>query len=80
MYQNERYPDRIIYQPDFYYEPLSEDMKQRITGLSYKDDCPIPYDDLRYVSVLYVNFKGNTSMGELICHKDIAQGPGGNFL
>ncbi len=73
MYQNERYPDRIIYQPDFYYEPLSEDMKQRITGLSYKDDCPIPYDDLRYVSVLYVNFKGNTSMGELICHKDIAQ-------
>ena len=56
MYQNERYPDRIIYQPDFYYEPLSEDMKQRITGLSYKDDCPIPYDDLRYVSVLYVNF------------------------
>ncbi len=73
MYQNQQYPDRTIYQPDFYYEPLSEDLKQRITGLSYKEDCPIPYDDLRYVSVLYVNFKGNTSMGELICHKDIAQ-------
>lgn len=67
------YTDRTIYQPDFYYEPLSNDIKKRITGLSYKEDCPIPYDDLRYVSVLYVNFKGNTSTGELICNKAIAQ-------
>lgn len=67
------YSDRTIYQPDFYYEPLSEDLKKRITGLSYKEDCPIPYDDLRYVSVLYVNFKGNVSTGELICNKAIAQ-------
>lgn len=66
-------PDRITYQPDFYYEPLSEDIRKRITGLSYKEDCPVPYDDLRYVSVLYVNFKGNTSVGELICNKAIAQ-------
>lgn len=66
-------PDRVTYQPDFYYEPLSEDLKKRITGLSYKEDCPIPYEDLRYVSVLYVNFKGNTSAGELICNKAIAQ-------
>lgn len=66
-------PDRITYQPDFYYEPLSEDLKKRVTGLSYKEDCPIPYEDLRYVSVLYVNLKGNTSAGELICNKAIAQ-------
>lgn len=65
--------ERVEYQPDFYYEPLSEDLKKRITGSSYKEDCPIPYDDLRYVNVLYVNFKGNTSMGELICNKAIAQ-------
>ena len=70
---NINYTDRTIYQPDFYYEPLSEDIKKRITGLSYKEDCPIPYDDLRYVSVLYVNFKGNVSTGELICNKAIAQ-------
>ncbi len=64
---------RITWKPDFYYEPLSEDIKKRITGLSYKEDCPIPYEDLRYVSVLYVNFKGNTSVGEIICNKAIAQ-------
>lgn len=66
-------PERITYQPNFYYEPLSENIKQRIYGLSYKEDCTVPYEDLRYVSVLYVNFKGNTSTGELICNKAIAQ-------
>ncbi len=28
-------PDRITYQPGFYYEPLNEDIKKRITGISY---------------------------------------------
>ena len=65
--------ERTTYQPGFYYEPLSEDVKKRITGLSYKEDCPLPYEDLRYVSVQYVNFKGNVSTGELICNKAIAQ-------
>ena len=27
--------ERVTYQPGFYYEPLSEDIKQRITGISY---------------------------------------------
>ncbi len=64
---------RTVYQPDFYYEPLSDDMKQRITGVSYREDCTIPYEDLRHVSVLYVNFKGNVSTGDIICNKAIAQ-------
>ena len=64
---------KVIYQPEFYYESLSEDLKKRITGLSYKEDCPIPYDDLRHVGVLYVNFKGNVSSGDIICNKAIAQ-------
>ncbi|MDE6750877.1 MAG: M15 family metallopeptidase [Lachnospiraceae bacterium] len=28
-------PDRTIYQEGFYYEPLSDDIKNRITGISY---------------------------------------------
>lgn len=28
-------PERVTYKPGFYYEPLSEDIKQRITGISY---------------------------------------------
>lgn len=65
--------DRVTYQPDFYYESLSESIKKRITGLSYKEDCTIPYEDLRYVRVLYTNFNGGTSTGELICNQAIAR-------
>lgn len=65
--------DRVIYHEGFYYEPLSEDVKKRIYGLSYKEDCTIPYEDLRYVSVLYKDFNNHTAYGELICNKAIAQ-------
>lgn len=85
--------DRITYKENFYYEPLSDDIIQRITGISYPvtadkkdtvsvtavnianspDEIQVSYDDLRYVSVLYYNFKGIERYGELICNKAIAQ-------
>lgn len=65
--------DRVTYQPDFYYEPLSEDVKTRIYGLSYKEDCTVPYEELRYVSVLYKDFENKKQVGEIICNKTIAQ-------
>lgn len=68
--------DRIIYQEDFYYEPLNEEMKERITGSSFpKPDsaCEITYDDLRYLHILHYNFDGEVTKGELICNKAIAQ-------
>lgn len=66
--------DRTTYQPGFYYEPLNEDIKQRITGISYPETgCTVPYDDLNYVGLLYIDFNGNEQEGELICNKAIAQ-------
>ncbi len=86
-------PDRIEYEQGFYYEPLSDEIKKKITGISYPvteadkdnaavtavnivssaEDIQVAYDDLRYVSVLYYNFKGIERTGELICNKAIAQ-------
>lgn len=66
--------DRTIYQPGFYYEPLNDDMKQRITGISYPETgCTVPYEDLNYVGLLYIDFNGEEQAGELICNKAIAQ-------
>lgn len=66
--------DRIIYKEDFYYEPLTETVKQRITGISYPEDgCTVPYDDLRYVGLKYIGFDGQEQSGELICNKAVAQ-------
>lgn len=66
--------ERNTFQDGFYYEPLSEDIKQRITGISYPETgCTVPYEDLRYVGLLYIDFNGEEQSGELICNKAIAQ-------
>lgn len=66
--------DRIIYKEDFYYEPLTEIVKERITGISYPENgCTVPYEDLNYVGLKYIDFDGREQIGELICNKAVAQ-------
>ena len=76
-------PDRVTYvtnagnlAEDFYYEPLSEALKARITGISYpaedNGNLAISYEDLRYVHILHYNFDGMSTEGELICNEYIA--------
>lgn len=65
--------ERILYQDGFFYQPITDDVKERIYGLSYKTDCTIPYEDLRYVSVLYYDFENQIQTGEIICNKAIAK-------
>ena len=50
--------NRVTYQDGFYYEDITEPLKKRINGLSYKDNCTVPYEDLKYLSVKYINFNG----------------------
>ena len=57
----------------FYMEELSEETKNRIHGKSYGDNCDVPYEELRYIRVLYYDFDGRTRIGELIVNKAIAQ-------
>lgn len=60
----------------FYYTELSDEIKDRITGISYPADdsnIQISYDDLRYVSVKYYDFYDEVQTGEIICNKLIAQ-------
>ena len=67
-------PDgRVTWQEGFFYEPLSEEVKARITGISYGEGCIVPYEDLRYLNILYVDFHGETQVGEIICNQAIAQ-------
>lgn len=70
----EQYPDRITYEEGFYYEPLTESVKERITGISYPGNgCTVPYEDLNYVGLKYIDFDGQVQTGELICNKAVAQ-------
>lgn len=66
---------RTTYRTGFYYEPLSDNLRRFITGISYPSEPPseISYDELTYVHVLHYDFDGNPAAGELICNTAIAQ-------
>lgn len=51
---------------------ITSDVFARIKGKSYKTYCRIPLSHLRYVKVLHRNATGQTQLGELMCHRDIA--------
>ena len=56
----------------FYISEIDEKIFARIDGKSYKKNCPLPLDELRYLHVLHKNFSGETLRGEMICNKKIA--------
>lgn len=57
----------------FSLSPITPDIESRIRGRSYPEDCPVPLDELRYLTVLHVGFDGKTHCGELIVNREIAQ-------
>lgn len=66
------YDTRVTYSEGFYYEEIPDSIVSKITDVSYPKDCPFSLDELRYCSVLYVDFDGEEQSGELICNKAIA--------
>lgn len=52
---------------------ITENVYRRIYGKSYKVDCTIPRDELRYVCVSHYGFDGQIHCGELIIHRKIAE-------
>ena len=71
--------DRYTYADAFYYEPLSDNLRRYITGISYpatdakEKTLAVSYDELRYLHILHYDFEGNIAEGELICNEYIAQ-------
>lgn len=58
---------------DFYISEIDDEIFARIKGKSYKDDCTVPVEELRYVHVLHIDFDGNTKEGEIIVNAAIAE-------
>lgn len=59
----------------FYSEPISDALKERITGVSFPpEECSeIRYEDLCHIHVLHFNFDHEIQRGELICNRIIAE-------
>lgn len=56
----------------FYVSELPDSVWENMQGKSYKEGCPVERKDLRYVHVMYVDFAGRSSEGELVVNKLIA--------
>lgn len=56
---------------DFYISKIPDDIFEKMQGKSYKADCTVPRDELRYVHVLHMGFDGQTKEGELVVNKAI---------
>lgn len=57
----------------FYISTISDDLFSRIYKKSYKEDCTVSRDTLRYIRILYLGFDNKTHVGELIVNKSIAK-------
>ena len=51
---------------------ISDEIFARIDGKSYRADCTIPREDLRYLTVLHKDLGGKILSGELICNTAIS--------
>ena len=54
--------------------PIDKHIEKRMRkGHSYRDGCPVPLRDLRYLNLTYRGFDGRDHTGELIVHKSVAK-------
>ncbi|MFR9659643.1 MAG: M15 family metallopeptidase [Rikenellaceae bacterium] len=53
-------------------EPISDEVFGRMKGLSYKENCTVPLEELRYLKVLHYDGNGEVATGEIVCNKLIS--------
>ena len=58
---------------DFKISKINDEIFERIKGKTFKNDCTLPRDDLRYLNLLHKDLNGKTLKGEMICNKYIAK-------
>ena len=62
------------YKEIFSINEISDDLFNRMkAGNTYKKDCIVPKEDLRYLLILHKDKKGNIHQGEMVVHKLIAK-------
>ena len=59
--------------PGFMISEITDEVFARIYGKSFKEDCTLPREDLRYLRVLHTGLDGETHEGEMIVNYHIAQ-------
>lgn len=58
----------------FYFsvQPIQDPLFQRMYGKSFKKNCTVPKEELRYIEVSHYGFDGLVHVGELVANEKIA--------
>lgn len=59
-------------EPSFESTEITDAVFERIYGKSYKTDCTIPREELRYLSIPHYGFDGEIHLGEMVVNAAIA--------
>lgn len=51
---------------DFYISEIPDDIFEKMQGKSYKENCTVPREELRYIHILHIGFDSKTHEGEVI--------------
>ncbi|MFT5679244.1 MAG: hypothetical protein ACI8RZ_000148 [Myxococcota bacterium] len=60
-------------------EPIPEDMRAAMTGVTWREGCPVGLDELRLLRLSHWDFDGNATTGELIVAGEHAEALVGVF-
>ena len=65
----------VEYDPDqeFYITEITDEIFDRMEGKSYKTDCTLPREDLKYLHVLHYDLHGEVQEGEMVVNTHIAE-------
>ena len=65
--------EKVRSDKEFYITEITDDIFARIYGKSFKEDCTLPREDLKYLHVLHKDINGVEHEGEMIVNKHIAE-------
>ena len=51
---------------------IPEDIQKIMQKYTWKPECPVPLNDLKYLSLSFYGFDNHIHTGHLIVHKDVA--------
>lgn len=52
--------------------PLSQQLREEMTGVSWRPGCPVPLEELRLLRLRHYDLQGAIQQGELVAHRDVA--------
>lgn len=54
-------------------QPLPQEMRERMIGVSWREGCPVSLDDLRLVTLTHWTFDGQVTEGQLVVAEEIGR-------